>query len=196
MRRRAAWKQLASAPMNLLRPLVSSLVISTCLAGCGDSGEAPNGSSTGDVDTVAGSSSGSSGEPGSSGEAPTTVEAPVEDVTRGVLNAVREIQELRGRQFLSDGSAAHPHGPDGPRIVRPEKDGIGTDLCDLRRIRATLERLASGLDVRGCRVEERLPDLPSARVAWQRGATAHQSPIGSWSAVRSKAGRQIASFRK
>lgn len=72
MRRRAAWKQLASAPMNLLRPLVSSLVISTCLAGCGDSGEAPNGSSTGDVDTVADSSSGSSGEPGSSGEAPTT----------------------------------------------------------------------------------------------------------------------------
>jgi hypothetical protein len=62
------------------------------------------------------------------GEAPTTVEAPVEDVTRGVLNAVREIQELRGRQFLSDGSAAHPHGADGPRIVRPEKDGIGTDL--------------------------------------------------------------------
>ena len=28
------------------------------------------------------------------GEAPTTVEAPVEDVTRGVINAVREIQEM------------------------------------------------------------------------------------------------------
>lgn len=62
------------------------------------------------------------------GEAPTTVEAPVEDVTRGVLNAVREIQELRGRQFLSDGTAAHPHGADGPMILRPEKDGVGTDL--------------------------------------------------------------------
>ena len=62
------------------------------------------------------------------GEAPTTVEAPVEDVTRGVVNAVREIQELRGRQFLSDGSAAHPHGPDGPMILRPEVDGVGTDL--------------------------------------------------------------------
>ena len=57
----------------------------------------------------------------SRGEAPTTVEAPVEDVTHGVLNAVREIQELRGRQFLTDGP--------GPRaIIRPERDGVGTDL--------------------------------------------------------------------
>src|SRR4051812_10994707 len=66
----------------------------------------------------------------SRGEAPTTVEAPVEDVTHGVLNAVREIQELRGRQFLSDGSAAHPYqgGARAPHIIRPERDGVGTDL--------------------------------------------------------------------
>ncbi|HVV87450.1 MAG TPA: glutamate mutase L, partial [Kofleriaceae bacterium] len=66
----------------------------------------------------------------SRGEAPTTVEAPVEDVTHGVLNAVREIQELRGRRFLSDGSAAHPYrdGARGPHIIRPEQDGVGTDL--------------------------------------------------------------------
>jgi uncharacterized protein (TIGR01319 family) len=57
------------------------------------------------------------------GEAPTTVEAPVEDVTRGVVNAVREIQELRGRQFLIYGA-----GADGPSILRPERDGVGTDL--------------------------------------------------------------------
>lgn len=62
------------------------------------------------------------------GEAPTTVEAPVEDVTRGVLNAVREIQELRGRQFLSDGSAEYPHQDGQPAIIRPEEDGVGTDL--------------------------------------------------------------------
>ncbi len=37
------------------------------------------------------------------GEAPTTVEAPVEDVTRGVLNAVRELEELRGRPLIVDG---------------------------------------------------------------------------------------------
>ncbi|MBP6630613.1 MAG: glutamate mutase L [Kofleriaceae bacterium] len=54
------------------------------------------------------------------GEAPTTVEAPVEDVTRGVLNAVREIQELRGRPFLEDdhiispqtGEPGHERGTD------------------------------------------------------------------------------------
>ena len=32
------------------------------------------------------------------GEAPTTVEAPFEDVTRGVLNAVMEIEELSNRK--------------------------------------------------------------------------------------------------
>jgi len=51
------------------------------------------------------------------GEAPTTVEAPVEDVTRGVLNAVREVQELRGRTFL-----------DGDEIIRPQQGDRGTDI--------------------------------------------------------------------
>ena len=32
------------------------------------------------------------------GEAPTTVEAPFEDVTRGVLNAVMEIEELASKK--------------------------------------------------------------------------------------------------
>ena len=36
------------------------------------------------------------------GEAPTTVEAPFEDVTRGVLNAVMEIEELSGRKIIKD----------------------------------------------------------------------------------------------
>jgi len=39
------------------------------------------------------------------GEAPTTVEAPYEDVTLGVRNAVREVEEFTGHQILSlDGS--------------------------------------------------------------------------------------------
>ena len=40
------------------------------------------------------------------GEAPTTVEAPFEDVTRGVLNAIREVEELAGREVL-DGETDH-----------------------------------------------------------------------------------------
>jgi uncharacterized protein (TIGR01319 family) len=37
------------------------------------------------------------------GEAPTTVEAPFEDVTCGVLNAVAEVEDLTGRSFIKDG---------------------------------------------------------------------------------------------
>ncbi len=53
------------------------------------------------------------------GEAPTTVEAPVEDVTQGVLNAVAEVQELAGRQILTD---------DGKAIIKPFKDNKGVDI--------------------------------------------------------------------
>ena len=51
------------------------------------------------------------------GEAPTTVEAPFEDVTRGVLNAVREVEELAGRRML-----------DGDRIISPQTGTEGVDL--------------------------------------------------------------------
>jgi uncharacterized protein (TIGR01319 family) len=36
------------------------------------------------------------------GEAPTTVEAPFDDVTVGVTNALRELEELTGKRFLGD----------------------------------------------------------------------------------------------
>jgi uncharacterized protein (TIGR01319 family) len=51
------------------------------------------------------------------GEAPTTVEAPFEDVTRGVLNAIMEVEELAGRKIL-----------DGERIISPQKGDEGVDL--------------------------------------------------------------------
>ena len=52
------------------------------------------------------------------GEAPTTVEAPFEDVTRGVLNAIAEIEELSGRKIL-----------DGDRIITPCRDDkTGVDI--------------------------------------------------------------------
>src|SRR5437867_2017347 len=51
------------------------------------------------------------------GEAPTTVEAPFEDVTRGVLNAVREVEELTGRRLL-----------DGDRSISPRRGEDGVDL--------------------------------------------------------------------
>jgi uncharacterized protein (TIGR01319 family) len=46
------------------------------------------------------------------GEAPTTVEAPFDDVTVGVLNAVREVEELSGRKILQDGHITSPASGD------------------------------------------------------------------------------------
>ena len=53
------------------------------------------------------------------GEAPTTVEAPAEDVTKGVLNAVGEIEDLEGRRFLQE---------DGKGVHVREGSGDGVDL--------------------------------------------------------------------
>ena len=52
------------------------------------------------------------------GEAPTTVEAPVEDVTRGVLNAIAEVEDLAGRKIL-----------DGERIIKPQRGREGVDVA-------------------------------------------------------------------
>ena len=51
------------------------------------------------------------------GEAPTTVEAPFEDVTRGVLNAFAELEELSGRKIL-----------DGEKIITPAQGDTGVDI--------------------------------------------------------------------
>lgn len=52
------------------------------------------------------------------GEAPTTVEAPFEDVTMGVLNAVQEVAELSGRVLLDEQG----------RIIKPSQNGRGCDI--------------------------------------------------------------------
>jgi len=52
------------------------------------------------------------------GEAPTTVEAPFEDVTMGVLNAIAEVEELSGRKILDENN----------KILSPAKNNIGTDI--------------------------------------------------------------------
>jgi uncharacterized protein (TIGR01319 family) len=47
------------------------------------------------------------------GEAPTTVEAPFDDVTVGVVNAIREMEELVGRKFLEGGKVLAPRNHAG-----------------------------------------------------------------------------------
>ena len=51
------------------------------------------------------------------GEAPTTVEAPFEDVTRGVLNAVMEIEELSNKKIINE-----------DKIISPSNKGNGVDI--------------------------------------------------------------------
>ncbi len=52
------------------------------------------------------------------GEAPTTVEAPFEDVTMGVLNAVAEVEELSGRKLLDEKGT----------IISPSNGNVGSDI--------------------------------------------------------------------
>jgi len=52
------------------------------------------------------------------GEAPTTVEAPFDDVTMGVLNAVGEVEELSGRRLLDENR----------KIISPANGTDGADI--------------------------------------------------------------------
>ncbi len=71
------------------------------------------------------------------GEAPTTVEAPYEDVTMGVRNAVREVEELTGHKILS---------PDGEGIVVPYEEEMGVDLyCTTSSAGGGLQMMVTGL---------------------------------------------------
>ena len=71
------------------------------------------------------------------GEAPTTVEAPYEDVTLGVQNAVREVEELTGHKLLS---------PDGSGLIIPYDGKQGVDLyCTTSSAGGGLQMMVAGL---------------------------------------------------
>jgi uncharacterized protein (TIGR01319 family) len=72
-----------------------------------------------------------------SGEAPTTVEKPYEDVTMGVRNAIREIEELIGHQILSENN---------DEVLRPYHDGKGVDLyCTTSSAGGGLQMMVGGV---------------------------------------------------
>lgn len=96
------------------------------------------------------------------GEAPTTVEAPVEDVTRGVVNAVREIQELRGRPFLTGEGT----------IIRPQAPGAGT-AADVERgtdLYISTSSAGGGLQMMVAGVVKKMTAESAARAALGAGA--------------------------
>ena len=72
-----------------------------------------------------------------SGEAPTTVEAPYEDVTLGVLNAVREVEELTGHSLINKNN-------DG--IIIPHNGNKGVDLyCTTSSAGGGLQMMVGGV---------------------------------------------------
>src|SRR5277367_2736750 len=70
------------------------------------------------------------------GEAPTTVEAPFDDVTVGVVNAVAEVEELSGKSIA---------GPDGKPMTPATDDKTGVDLYLSTRERSLSSRRASAV---------------------------------------------------
>ena len=92
------------------------------------------------------------------GEAPTTVEAPFEDVTRGVLNAIAEIEELSGRIIL-----------DGDRIITPNQAAQG----DLKRgvdIYVSTSSAGGGLQMMVTGVVQNMTGESAQRAALGAGA--------------------------
>jgi uncharacterized protein (TIGR01319 family) len=71
------------------------------------------------------------------GETPTTVEAPYEDVTMGVKNAVREVEELTGHKILAK---------DGEGIITPYNGVSGVDLyCTTSSAGGGLQMMVTGV---------------------------------------------------
>ena len=89
----------------------------------------------------------------SSGEAPTTVEAPFEDVTKGVRNAVREVEELTGLHLLEEAG-----------IIWPRKSTNGVDIY------ATTSSAGGGLQMMVAGVVKTMTAESAERAALGAGA--------------------------
>jgi len=88
------------------------------------------------------------------GEAPTTVEAPYEDVTKGVLNSFREVEELTNVKIL-----------DGELIIKPKRDEhMGVDIY------VSTSSAGGGLQMLVCGVVKTMTAESAARAALGAGA--------------------------
>ena len=87
------------------------------------------------------------------GEAPTTVEAPFDDVTVGVSNALTELQDLTGKQILD--SAGKPMTPS-------QSDTVGVDL-DLSTSSAGWDQAIDAVSALWQQCESRTSPVAKAR---------------------------------
>ncbi|TRO47001.1 methylaspartate mutase, partial [Candidatus Bathyarchaeota archaeon] len=103
------------------------------------------------------------------GETPTTVEAPYEDVTMGVKNAVREVEELTGHKILVE---------DGEGIITPYNGECGVDLyCTTSSAGGGLQMMVTGVIKRMTGESAERSALGAGAIVMEIFATNDKRPI-------------------
>jgi len=103
------------------------------------------------------------------GETPTTVEAPYEDVTMGVKNAVREVEELTGHRILAE---------DGEGIITPYNGVSGVDLyCTTSSAGGGLQMMVTGVIKRMTGESAERSALGAGAIVMEIFATNDKRPI-------------------
>ncbi|UCD46183.1 MAG: glutamate mutase L [Candidatus Bathyarchaeota archaeon] len=103
------------------------------------------------------------------GETPTTVEAPYEDVTMGVKNAVREVEELTGHRILAE---------DGEGIITPFDGERGVDLyCTTSSAGGGLQMMVTGVIKRMTGESAERSALGAGAIVMEIFATNDKRPI-------------------
>jgi hypothetical protein len=143
------------------------------------------------------------------GVSPTTVSGPTENVTRGIIQAINEIEYITGRRFVVDGQIVTPEDPSGDGVdllVSTVSVGGPMRLVVLGGVTRELEMLAAQ-SVSGLRAETYAIPAPSFRATMAPDALAtgvaarpSSSPShpASWSPeqINAEWERQIARMRE
>ncbi|MBV9690549.1 MAG: glutamate mutase L [Ktedonobacteraceae bacterium] len=80
------------------------------------------------------------------GEAPTTIVPPQEDITEGIIQAIRVIEFITGRRFVSDGHILSPEQPTGDGVdifIATVSAGEPIRMAVLGAVTSELETLAA-----------------------------------------------------
>ena len=107
------------------------------------------------------------------GVSPTTVSGPAGNVTRGIIQAINEIEYITGRHFVVDGQVVKPEDPSGDGVdvfVSTVSVGGPMRLVVLGGVTRELETLAAQ-SVSGLHAETYAIPAPSFVAAMQPDAT-------------------------
>ncbi len=141
------------------------------------------------------------------GVSPTTFTSPTEDVTRGIIQAINEIEYTTGRHFVVDGQIVKPEDPSGDGVdllVSTASVGGPMRLVVLGGVTRELEMLAAQ-SVSGLHAETYAIPAPSYRAAMApealpAGGAGRPSPShpGAWTPeqINAEWDRQLARMRE